>query len=344
MAMIDLFKADGFNTRTLTDAIQVVPNTYGKTSELGLFADKFIPTTGFNIEYSNGVLNLLPTSQRGGNGGTTGVTRKRQLRTYSVVHIEHDEYIYADDVQNIRAFGEEYLLKGIADTVAEKLEEASNKHDITTENLNMSALRGQIADADGTVLLNLFTEFGITEQNTSFVFTNANTDISATIVSITRYMELNLLGETMTGVHCLCSPEFFDSLTGHASIKAAYQYYASTQEPLRNDMRRMFTHKGITFEEYLGRATYLNTDNSQTTTRFIPATEARFIPLGTRQTFRNYYGPADFVGAVNRPGLKRYVKVVPDPTGLDKFVRIHTQQNPMPFVTRPQLLVRGTSA
>jgi hypothetical protein len=344
MAMIDLFKADGFNTRTLTDAIHVVPNTYGRTTELSLFADKSLPTTGFNIEFSNGVLNLLPTSQRGGNGGTTGITRKRQLRSYNVLHIEHDEYIYADDVQNIRAFGEEYMLKGIADAVAEKLEEASGKHDITTENLNMSALRGQVADADGTVMLNLFTEFNITEQNTSFVFSSANTDISATIVSIIRYMELNLLGETMTGVHALCSPEFMDALTGHASIKLAYQYYESMQNPLRNDVRRTFTHKGITFEEYLGRATFLNADNSQTTTRFIPAGEARFFPLGTRQTFRNYYGPADFVGAVNRPGLKRYVKVVPDPSGLDKFIRIHTQQNPMPFVTRPQLLVRGTSA
>ncbi len=344
MAMLDLFKADGFNTRTLTDSINIIPNTYGRTTELGLFAAKPVPTTGVFIEFKNGVLNLLPTSRRGGNAGTTGVTAKRTGRTYDVFHIEHDEYVYADDVQNIRRFGEEYMLEALMDLVGDKIMEAANKHDITTENLQMSALRGQITDADGTVLLNLFTDFGITEQNTSFVFSSANTDIGATIVSVSRYMDLNMLGETSTGVRALCSPEFMDSLTGHASIKAAYQYYQSTQEPLRNDVRRTFYHKGVTFEEYLGRATYLNPDNSQTTTRFIPAGEARFFPEGTRQTFRTYYGPADFMGEVNKPGATRYVKVLPDPSGLDKFVRIHTQQNPLPFVTRPQLLVRGTSA
>ncbi len=344
MPMLDLFKADGFSTVSLTDAINIIPNMYGRTSELKLFTPKSIPTTTFFIEFSKGVLNLLPTSARGGNGGTTGVSRKRQGRTYSVLHIEHDEFIYADDVQNIRAFGSEYQLKAAQDAVDEKMEEAANKHDITQENLQMSALRGVILDADGSTLLDLFADFGITQKTVAFPFTNANADLALSIVGISRYIDLNLLGETRTAVRALCSPEFMDALVGHPSVKLAYQFYASTQEPLRQDVRREFTFKGITFEEYLGNATFLNPDNSQTTTKFIPAGEARFFPMGTRQTFRMYYGPADFLSEVNKPGASRYVKMLQDPSGLDKFVRIHTQQNPMPFVTRPQLLVRGTSA
>lgn len=345
MPMIDIFRGSAFQMSSLTEAINVVPNTYGRVRELGLFRGRGIPTTAFYIEFKNGVLNLLNTSPRGGQAGTVGRSPKRNIRDYRVFHIEHDEFIYADDIQNVRAYGEEAQLQALTELVNDKLETLVGKFDITEEWHLVNAIQGRLVDADGTELFNAFTDFGVTQTSIDFTFaTTSNNDVGQKLVQVARHMEDNLLGETMTGIHALVGSTWFDRFISHPSIVQAYQFYASTQEPLRNDVRRRFVHKGVTIEEYRGRATYLNPNDTTTTRAFIADNEARFFPLGTRQTFLNYYGPADFVSAANKPGQRLAVRMLPDPSGKDKFVGMHAQMNPFALCTRPALLVRGISS
>jgi hypothetical protein len=81
MALIDAFSGNAFRMSSLAEAINVVPNTYGRVRELGLFRAKSLPTTTFYIEFKNGVLNLLNTSPRGGNNPTLARTPKTTSRT-----------------------------------------------------------------------------------------------------------------------------------------------------------------------------------------------------------------------------------------------------------------------
>src|SRR3546814_4745063 len=53
----------------------------------------------------------------------------------------------------------------ISGVLARHLETMRNKHAITLEHLRMGALKGEILDADGSVISNLFTEFQITPQS-----------------------------------------------------------------------------------------------------------------------------------------------------------------------------------
>lgn len=344
MALIDAFGGSAFKMSALADAINVVPNSYGRVRELGLFRTKNLPTTNFQIEFKNGVLNLLNTSVRGGHGGTVGKSPKRNIRNYSVLHIEHDEFIYADDIQNVRAFGSEMQLQSLQELMNDKLETLAGKFDITEEWHLVNAIQGKLVDADGTSLFNGFTDFGVTEKSVNFDFANASADMGLKLMEVVRHMEDNLLGETMTGVQALVSSGWFDSFTTHASIKEAYKYYASTQEPMREDTRRRFVHKGVIIEEYRGSATHLASDDTVTTRKFIADNKARFFPLGTRQTFQAFNGPADFVSAANKPGQRLAVKMLPDPSGKDKFVGVHAQTNPFWLCTRPALLVEGTAS
>lgn len=344
MPMIDIFSGNAFRQSSLTDAINIVPNTYGRVRELGLFRGRGIPTTTFYIEFKNGVLNLLNTSPRGGNAGTVGRSPKRNIRDYRVFHIEHDEFIYADDIQNVRAFGSEVQLQALTELVNDKLETLVNKFDITEEWHLVNAIQGRLVDADGTELFNAFTDFGVSQTSVDFTFATLTADMGARLVQIARHMEDNLLGETMTGVHGLVGSTWFDRFISHPSIVDAYKFYSSTQEPNREDVRRRFVHKGVVIEEYRGRATYLNPNDTVTTRAFIADTEARFFPVGTRQTFLNYYGPADFVSAANKPGQRLSVRMLPDPSGKDKFVGMHAQTNPFALCTRPALLVHGFSS
>lgn len=333
MGLLDIFKNDAFSVVELTDAFNVWPNTYGRLNELNLFPERGVRTTDITIERKNNVLNILPTAPRGGPA-SKGTVGKRDLRKIAIPHIPHDDQILADDVQGVRAFGTDNQLMAIQDLVNDKLQTMTAKHDITLEFLRWGALKGHILDADGDTILNLFAEFGVTEEVISFDLSNPNTDVLGKILDLKRYLETHLFGDSMSGVHVMTSPGFFSALTFHPNVKAAYQYFQTTQ-PLSGDYRTKFVHAGVTFEEHNGSATTFD----GTVHKFIPDDEARAFPEGS-QSFRTYFAPADFMETVNTPGMRRYAKQrIMD---FERGVQIHTQSNPLPICLRPQLLVRLT--
>ena len=87
--------------------------------------------------------------------------------------------------------------------------------------LVLKNVKGVILDADGSVIYDLYDEFGISPATVSFDLGNANTNVKTKCAEVLRHLEDNLKGEFMTGIHVLCSPEFFDALTGHAKVEKA---------------------------------------------------------------------------------------------------------------------------
>ena len=149
-------------------------------------------------------------------------------------------------------------------------------------------------------------------------------------------IEDNLKGEFMTGVHCLCSPEFFEKLIAHPKVEKAYENFQQGAI-LRDDVRTGFTFGGITFEEYRGQANDPETGDAR---RFIAAGEAHAFPLGTLDTFGTYFAPADFNETVNTLGQPLYAKQ--EPRKFDRGTDLHTQSNPLPMCHRPGVLVKLT--
>ncbi|MBX5015946.1 major capsid protein [Rhizobium lentis] len=341
--MLDIFNDSLFSTTSLTEAINIVPNDYGRVRELGLFVGEPIPTTTVTVQYANGTLNLLPTRERGAPP-SVGSPEKRGARSFKCFHVPHDDFVLADDVQNIVArVGAAGALESVASLVNRKQITMRGKHSITLEHMRMGALRGEILDSDGSSLLNLFTSFGVTQKVIDFVLGTAGTNVAAKIDELTAYMEDNLLGEVMSGVHVLASPEWFAKLVGHATIVDAWKYYDGLYNVIRQDVRKKFVHRGVTFEEYRGSAQYLQEDGTYATRRFIPAGEAIAFPLGTMDTFRTYFAPADFMDTVNTMGEEIYVRQAVD-RDFQRFVKLHSQSNPLPMVKRPALLVKLTTS
>ncbi len=335
---IDYFKGNVFGFVQLTDAINVVPNKYSRVGDLGLFPFKGVPTTTIAIEKRDGVLNLLPTKERRSppTGSSTG---KRSMITFDIPHIPANDFIWPDDVQGVRVFGTSNQAATVEQVTMEKLDALAAKHFITWEWHRVGALHGIIRDADGGVIYNLFDEFGITEKKVYFDLDNANADLDAATLEVVRHTEDNLLGETMTQVHALCGSTWFDKFVGHPKMIEKYKYYSSMQEPLRNDVRRRFQHKGVVFEEYRGQADCLNADGTTTTRKFIADDEARFFPIGTQDTFRQYGAPANNLQSVNTIGVPMYVRPKPDQHG--EFVELYSESNPLMLCKRPALLVCG---
>ncbi|OSM07598.1 major capsid protein [Magnetofaba australis] len=330
------FSNDAFNAIALTAGINILPNRYGKLESINLMPTKPVRLRNIAIEERNGVLSLLPTATVG-TQGTVGKRGKRAVRSFVIPHIPHDDVVLPEEVQGIRAFGSEGELTALSEVLAMHLQSMRDKHAITLEHLRMGALKGEILDADGSVIYNLYTEFGITAKSINFALDVDATDVKAKCLELKRHLEDNLRGEFMTGVHVLVSAEFFDALTSHPKVEAAYERWQQG-EALRSDMRSGFTFAGVTFEEYRGQAT----DPDGNVRRFIADGEGHAFPVGTSQTFCTYFAPADFNESVNTLGQPLYAKQ--EPRKFERGTDLHTQSNPLPMCHRPAVLVKVTAA
>jgi hypothetical protein len=336
MADFGLFAGDAFNVVQLTEAINIVPNKYGRVNELGLFSNQSVETTAVFIEMTNGVLNILPPTVRGGPA-SVGSVDKRKGKSFNIPIFAHEDAVKADEIQNIRAFGKTSELQTVQDKVIQKLAAMRNKHDITLEYMRCGALQGKIKDDEGKLLLDLFAEFDVTQKSYDFKFGTPGTKIDGILREISRYIEKNLKGETMTSIHAIASSKFFEAFITHPRIEKAYEAYQGLT-PLREDVRRGFKFQNLFIEEYVGEAS----TKTGTVLPFIPEGEAIFFPRGTTSTFKTYFAPADFIETANTPGLPIYAKQAADK--FNRFIEIHTQSCPLPIVTRPALLVRATSS
>jgi len=330
------FDNPGFSMASLTAAINLLPNRYGRLEQLGLFPARPVRTRQIVVEERNGALNLLPTQTVGGPA-TLNIRDKRKLRSFVVPHVPLDDVVLPEEVQGVRAFGLETEMESVASVLSYHLQSMRNKHAITLEQLRMGALKGVILDADGSVLHNLYADFEIPAKTVNFALNVDTTNVRNKCVEIIGHIEENLRGEFMTGVRCLCSPEFFEKLVGHAKVEKAYENYAQGAM-LRDDVRTGFAFGGVVFEEYRGQASNV----AGSVVRFIAAGEAHCFPLGTIDTFGTYFAPADFNETVNTLGEPIYAKQ--EPRKFERGTDLHTQSNPLPMCHRPGVLVKLTMA
>lgn len=333
--ILNPFETDAFNMVSLTKAINILPNNYGRIRELNLMPGRGVTTRSIIVEEKDGVLNLLPT-QPVGSPGTVDQRGKRKIRSFTIPHIPHDDVILPNEYDGVRAFGTESQVATLAQIVNDHQQRMRNKHAITLEHLRMGALKGVILDADGSTLYDLYAEFDITAKTIDFQFTNADLDVRGQCLEISEHIEENAKGEVFDRIRALCSKGFFRALISHPNVEKAYEGWQAAAERLGGDPRKGFDFGGIIFEEYLGKAT----DADGNVRKFIADDEAHAFPTGTMDTFETLFAPADFLETVNTPGLELYSKMEPRKFG--RGMDLHTQSNPLPICYRPAMLVKLT--
>jgi len=323
--MLDVFKDDAFSVVSLTDAIIKRPYKPGRIGTLGLFRERGITTTTAVVEQKDGVLTLIQSSPRGGPASQLGPSR-RTARAFVLPHLERDSTIMADEVQNVRAFGSENAVESVQAIVNERLTTLRAMHEVTLEHLRVGAIKGLILEPDGSVMFDLFDEFGVAQQS---VILDLDGNIRQQAIEIQRLIETELGAEPVSGYRAFCGDAFFDELIAAASVTTSLQYQESRL--LRTDLRAGFEYGGITWENYRGRVG---------STEFIPTEQAFVVPEGT-DIFATYFAPADFMETVNTIGLPVYSKIATDPE-LQRWAKVHSQSNPLAINTRPRAVVKVT--
>lgn len=331
---LDVFKADAFSMRSLTAAINNMPYVPRRIGELGIFRNFGIPTTTAQIEIKDNVLYLVPAKPRNAPG-TQNRDTVRKMVPINCVHLPVEDQLTADEVQNIREFGSENALQSVQSKVNEKLMTIRQSFEATLEHHRVGAVKGIVLDADGTtVLYNLFDIFGVTAQTlVQFDFLDpapASGAVRKKCSAIIRTIEDALGAIPYQYVHGFVGSQFMDDLTSLPETLTAYDRWNQGEQLRAQVARRTFFYAGILFEEYRGSVGGVD---------YFGADEARFFPVGAPGLFDCAYGPPNWMGQVNLPGVPFYAKTTVDPK--DRWVDIDAQSNPVHYCTRPRTLIQA---
>lgn len=334
MSILNPFATDNsFDLISLSAALNIIPNTYGRIRKSGLFKDKPVRSRTIMIEKKNNTLNLLQTMPVG-SPGQKNKMGLRNTRAFIIPHIPFDDTILPQEYDGLRAFGKESQLETLAGIMNDHLENMRAKHAITEEYQQMGSLKGIIYDADGSVIYNYFSEFTVKQESVDFLLGTSDTDILGKCTAVSRIMEDNLRGETMNGIKVQVDASFWDKFISHAIVKAAYDRWREGAA-LREDLREEgFRFGGLIFKEYRGKATTF----AGVERKFLETNYGIAYPTGTQNVFKNFMCPADFLETVNTLGQKLYAKQ--EPRKFNRGIDIHTQSNQLPMCMRPDLLVQ----
>ncbi|MFN3625187.1 MAG: major capsid protein [Hyphomicrobium sp.] len=342
---IDAIVNERYTVLELTAAITNRQNEYGLLNSLGLFAEKGIAERFVKIERREQTLHIIPTSPVGTPAPADDDPDPANIRILPTFRHAKKHSLLAEDLQGVRKFGTEDQLEVFDEKVMEKLDKIQREHRQTKEFLRWGALKGNVYDADGVkVLYNVYTEMGEVQKVIDWALGDAASvdAIADGNMALHDYLEDEALGEPISGVVMFCSEGYHNALMKNKDFREAYRYFESRggPNPNRELLRGPFTFKDVTYFRHRGKCSFKKSDGSIVTHQFIPTNEAIAVPLGTYETFESFFGPGEFMEAVNTIGQEIYVK--PDVMKLNMGVELHSFSYPLHLVKKPRLVVRCT--
>ncbi|ATQ56200.1 major capsid protein [Paracoccus yeei] len=341
--VMDYLNAPEFTDDRLTEAINVAAYDTGRPAQLGIFRDVTIPTTFVRLGITEDEIAIIPSRERGGESNVN-MRKDRGVLNLDIPHFPLDDAISPADLQNILQWGETYAFTMLGEVVTQKQAAMRMKHERTWHHLDWGALKGLIVDAEGVVLANLYTEFGIAQPSQAFSLGTAGTNVPALLRSVKARTGKELRGSSTSGIRIFAGSTWFDAFVSHGSVTEALKYYMAPGQPNpnRDDVVDEFRFAGVTIERVDEEFAHRRPDGTFEMLAAVPANEALAVPMGT-DYFRRYIAPPDSIDLANRaprPENKIFVSTNDLPHGKGK--EIHTESNILPICTRPQIITRLT--
>jgi hypothetical protein len=334
--MLDIFRSDAYGVVPLTLAINNLKFVPGYVSSRGLFSETSTSTTAVSIEEKNNTLTLIAPSPRGGPGRTMPRAR-RTMRMLVVPHFEINDAVMAEEVQGVRAFGQEDAVEAVMTKVGERMQTAGQSLEYTQEHCRVGAIKGVITYADGTTL-NLYNEYGIAQPaniDMNLDAATADGSVRKQCATITRTIGTNLDGQGFTGIEAITGDDFFDALIKNPEVRATY-----LQTQAASDLRTGYVDAGQVWGSFVfGGILWTNYRGNVGATPMVETNMAYLYPTGVPNLFSTVFAPADYIETVNTMGKARYVKQYTMPN--DKGINMEIQMNALNICTKPLALQRA---
>ena len=231
----DIFNDDAFSLVSLTAAINNVDHVPGRAGELAFAGvGEGVNTTTVAIERRGTSLSLIKTSARSTPAEKEAVPVKSSLRSVDIPHIKLEDTIGAQSVQGVRAFGSPNELLGVQTVVQQQMNKMAQRHDLTLEFHRLGALKGQILDADASVLTDLFQLFDVKNSANAAApeefdmdlegIGSEEVDLRVKAQEVRRYMlrAAKMVVPSSALVWAFCGDEFFDKLISKEDVKRTF--------------------------------------------------------------------------------------------------------------------------
>ncbi len=338
MAAWNIFENDAFTAVELTQAIEKVPFVPSLLGQLNIFEPEPTALKTVAIEKIGTKLSLIQTSDRGAPLEQASKD-KRDIRDFRTVRVAKGDTLNADEIAGVRAFGQLSELQSMQRELARRNVKLMRDMDLTHENMRLGAVLGVLKDADGSVIKNWFTEWGITQAaEINFALGTSTTKVRLKCHDVIRATKKASQGawiEGQTQVHALAGDSFYDKLITHQSVEQTYLNWQAAADLRQDTAYRAFTFGGITFHNYRG------TDDG--TTLGITSTEAKFFPVNAPGVFKVAQSPAETFEFVNTPGRSLYNMLVLD-RDRQMWAKTELYSYPLHICTRPEMLQRAREA
>jgi len=342
MATLDIFNQDAFSAISLTRAVEkfeYVPQFLGSLSVAGrpLFEPEPIRTTTVMVERRDNTLALVKTSERG-SAPEEKAKDRRNVRNFNTVRLAPSDRVTADELQNIRAFGEESELIQVQTEVARRQMRLRQDLEATMEYHRLGAIQGLLLDSDGSTIYDYFTEFGVAQApEIDFDLDNAS-PVSGAVrkkcTQVVRAVQRELGSLALPGMQIigLCGDAFWDDLTAHPEVRETFLNYEAAASLREAVAFQQFMYGGIRFVNYRG------TDDGSTIA--IGTDKCRFFAAGVPGLFQHVMAPAETFDFVNTLGQEVYSMIVPD-RDRNMWAKIELYSYPLMLCTRPLSLQRA---
>lgn len=345
--MLDLFRDNpAFRFVEMTDRVNKRPYVPSFLRDIGLFTSSGVPTTRIAIQRDTSSYSLVKAVPR--SAPRNPIDRgERVLIDLDIPHLPQTERIVPDEIQDVQSFGGDTSFLTAEELVNERLDIMATNDEMTQEYHRVGAFLGQVLDADGSVLLNEFTAFGITQEATIVdplaIATTDRAEFTLILHNMRRTMSNNLaMGQTQLGMLiALVGDTFYDQLITREDVRedmlegsALLETFGGESLSPQDFMRRTwvfnsFIYKDVIWHNYRGI-------HPITGDPIIPADEAHFAPY-MPGLFQARYAPRNNFDGVNQVGLPRYSDTYVDPRG--EYIDIVYESNPIHYCARPELLM-----
>ena len=320
-----------FNVTELSAAISNLPTRIGNPSDAELFRNIPGTTNVFSMEFYEESGILVPTTEWGGVAPKNS-SGKRTAKSWTIPHMPLEDVVKASDVIGVRAFGST-AAETVQGKVLDKLQAMKNKVDATLAYRRSKAKQGIIVDADGSTILNYFTEFGLSQQVVYFDLGTATTNIAAKCQDVIDQIEDGLGQEVYSSIEVEVDRAFYDALTAHKNVREVYLGWSSAESKLGRSNTSGFEFGGLKF---------IVNRQKVGVTPLVAASTGHAYPRGTQDVFLNGLAPADFNETVNTLALPYYAKQAGKQ--FDRGFDLHVQSNQLPIVAKPKALVKVSAA
>lgn len=290
----------GFDAVSLTDTIDMMikPKTF--MGDQNLYPFEGLETSIVALQRTNEGLCLVKTAEQCAPPPT--VNRRDRTNRLEMIRIPHTPIRSTLHICDFMGrlkwdLNSDRGLVNFADEVAAEQRSMAEKLEHTLEYRRIRALFGEVLDADGSLLVDLFERFGFVPQAMTLNLADANFDVRNFCVQLTRYISDTCAG-TFSGIRVLLTRAQFDALISHPKVADIWKRCCDTQVNLLSNLDESgFTlpGTGVTFLPFKQEGCWYNEAGvKQSVDFFAPPTDP-----GTGNPYASSVGVAY---ATNAPG------------------------------------------